>query len=78
MNRYLSRTFDLTGVGEKPILEFDLWCEIKGDYDYLYLEASTDGLNFQHGDLRDRMGRIEGTLDVVREFFVGTGRGTVA
>ena len=47
MNRYLSRTFDLTGVEEQPILEFDLWFEIEGDYDYLYLEASTDGLNYQ-------------------------------
>ena len=28
--------------------------------------------------LRDRMGRIEGTLDVLREFFVGSGRGTAA
>ena len=47
MNRYLSRTFDLTEVGEKPILEFDLWFEIEGDYDYLYVEASTDGLNYR-------------------------------
>ena len=47
MNRYLSRTFDLTEVREQPILEFDLWFEIEGDYDYLYMEASTDGLNYQ-------------------------------
>ena len=32
----------------------------------------------QTSDLRDRMGRIEGTLDVLREYFVGTGRGTAA
>lgn len=35
-------------------------------------------MDSQHGDLRDRMGRIEGTLDVLRDFFVRTGRGTAA
>lgn len=30
------------------------------------------------GDLRDRLGRVEGYLDVLREFFVGSGRGTAA
>ena len=37
-----------------------------------------DRMDTQIGDLRDRMGRIEGTLDVLREFFVGSGRGTAA
>ena len=37
-----------------------------------------DRMESQTNDLRDRMGRIEGTLDVLREYFVGTGRGTVA
>ena len=37
-----------------------------------------DRMESQTSDLRDRMGRIEGTLDVLREFFVGTGRGSVA
>ena len=33
----------------------------------------------QHnGDLRDRLGRIEGYLDVLRDFFVRNGRGTIA
>ena len=32
----------------------------------------------QNGDLRDRLGRIEGCLDVLRNFFVRNGRGTVA
>ena len=32
----------------------------------------------QNGDLRDRLGRIEGCLDVLREFFVRNGRGTIA
>ena len=35
-------------------------------------------LDHQFGDLRDRMGRIEGTLDVLRDFFVRNGRGTAA
>lgn len=30
------------------------------------------------GDLRDRLGRIEGYLDILREFFVRSGRGTGA
>ena len=46
------------------------------------LESQTidlrDRMESQTIDLRDRMGRIEGTLDVLREFFVGTGRGSVA
>ena len=32
----------------------------------------------QNSDLRDRLGRIEGYLDLLREFFVGSGRGTAA
>ncbi len=32
----------------------------------------------QIGDLRDLLGRIEGYLDIVREFFVSSGRGTGA
>ena len=41
------------------------------------LAARIHGLESQTSDLRDRMGRIEGTLDVLQEFFVGTGRGSV-
>ncbi len=43
-----------------------------------HLAARIDGVESQTSDLRDRMGRIEGTLDVLREYCVGTGRGTVA
>ena len=43
-----------------------------------YLAGRIDGVESQTGDLRDRMGRIEGTLEVLREYFVGTGRGTAA
>ena len=30
------------------------------------------------GDLRDRLDRVQGYLDVLREFFVGSGRSTAA
>ena len=49
------------------------------------LESRMDGLEKRIGDLRDRMrrleermARLEGTLDVLREFFVRNGRGTAA
>lgn len=42
------------------------------------LRDSRDRMDDQIGDLRDRMGRIEGTLDVLRDFFVRNGRGTAA
>jgi len=48
----------------------------------LYLHRSThrrlDRLETQVGDLRDRMGRVEGTLTALRDFFVRNGRGTAA
>lgn len=37
-----------------------------------------DRMESQNSDLRDRLGRIEGYLDLLREFFVGSGRGTAA
>ena len=37
-----------------------------------------DRMDTQIGNLRDRMGRIEGALDILREFFLGSGRGTAA
>ncbi len=42
------------------------------------LRSFRDRVDEQIGDLRDRMGRIEGTLDVLRDFFVRDGRGTAA
>jgi M6 family metalloprotease-like protein len=48
LNHYLSRTVDLTNVDdENLILEFDTWFRIEADWDYLYVEASTDGENYQ-------------------------------
>ena len=40
--------------------------------------ALRDRMESQNSDLRDRLGRIEGYLDLLREFFVSGGRGTVA
>jgi immune inhibitor A len=38
----LTRAFDLTGL-EQATLEFWLWYDIEDDYDYAYVEVSTDG-----------------------------------
>ena len=37
-----------------------------------------DRMDEQNEALRDRLGRIEGPLDVLRDFFVHNGRGTAA
>ena len=42
------------------------------------LDSRIDGLEKRIGRLEERMARLEGTLDVLREFFVGSGRGTAA
>ena len=48
MNHHLTRTFDLRSVGDSPVtLEFDTWFSIEADWDYLYVEASTDGETWQ-------------------------------
>ncbi|MDT8398727.1 MAG: immune inhibitor A [Pseudomonadales bacterium] len=48
LNHYLSRRFDLSGIsGQAVSLAFDAWFSIEADWDYLYIEASTDGENFQ-------------------------------
>ena len=49
MNRYLTRSFDLTEVAEEEplILSFDSWFKIEADWDYLYIEAKTEGTEYQ-------------------------------
>jgi immune inhibitor A len=48
LNHHLARTFDLRDAGEGPLtLEFDTWFSIEADWDYLYVEASTDGETWQ-------------------------------
>ena len=47
LNHFLSRTFDLrSATSTDLLLEFDAWFEIEADWDYLYIEASTDGENY--------------------------------
>jgi len=49
MFRTLSRDFDFTGVAADTdlTLELDTWFEIEAEWDYLYVEVSTDGGAFQ-------------------------------
>ena len=42
------------------------------------LAARINGLESHYSDLRDRMGRVDGTLGVLRKSLAGTGRGTAA
>ena len=39
----LTREFDFTGVSGPITMSFAMWHDIETDYDYAYLEASTDG-----------------------------------
>lgn len=39
----LTRTFDFTGLSAPLTLTYWTWYDIEADYDYVYLEASTDG-----------------------------------
>ena len=59
-------------------VEMESRFESRIDWMESHLPARIDGVESQTSDLRHRMGRIEGTLDVLREYFVGTGRGTAA
>ncbi len=43
----LTRTFDFTNVEGPLTLTYWMWYEIEKDYDYLYLEASVDGENWE-------------------------------
>ena len=43
----LTRTFDFTAHDGPLTLTFWTWYDLEEDYDYLYLEASTDGKNWQ-------------------------------
>ena len=46
--------------------------------DTVQLRQDMRELRGEVSDLRDRMGRIEGTLDILRQFFLDSGRGTAA
>ena len=42
----LTRQFDLTGVSGPITFSYWTWYDIENDYDYVYLEASTDGTSW--------------------------------
>ena len=47
MDSTLTRSFDLTGLkGRRATLQFSTWYDLERDYDYVFVEASTDGLNW--------------------------------
>lgn len=46
--------------------------------DTAQLHKNMKELRGEVSDLRDRMGRIEGTLDILRQFLLDSGRGTAA
>jgi hypothetical protein len=43
----LTREFDFTNVSGPITLSFSMWYDLETDYDYLFLEASTDGETWQ-------------------------------
>ena len=42
----LTRQFDLTGVSGPVTLNYWTWYDLENDYDYVFLEASTDGVSW--------------------------------
>jgi immune inhibitor A len=43
----LTRQFDLTGVSSPVNMSYWTWYDLENDYDYVYLEASTDGVSWK-------------------------------
>jgi hypothetical protein len=43
----LTREFDLTDASEPITMSFAMWYDLETDYDYVFLEASTDGQNWE-------------------------------
>lgn len=43
----LSKEFDLSGFSGSITLNFDVWYDLEPDYDYAYILASVDGVNWQ-------------------------------
>ena len=43
----LTREFDFTGVSAPISMSFSMWYDLETDYDYVFLEASTDGETWQ-------------------------------
>ncbi len=48
MDSTLTRAFDLSGLkGKHVTLQFAAWFDLERDYDYAFVEASTDGINWR-------------------------------
>lgn len=47
LNHYLTRRVDMRAVDGPVSLDLDAWFRIEADWDYLYVEASADGENWQ-------------------------------
>jgi len=43
----LTQTFDFSGVDSPIEMTYQTWYDLETDYDYIYLEASTDGENWE-------------------------------
>jgi len=46
-NASLSQTFDLSSAADEAALTFKTWYDLEEDYDYIYVSASTDGINWE-------------------------------
>jgi len=46
-NMTLTREFDFTNVSAPITLSFSMWYDLETDYDYVFLEASTDGQTWE-------------------------------
>jgi len=46
-NASLTQTFDLSPVSGEAALTFKTWYDLEEDYDYLYISATTDGVNWK-------------------------------
>lgn len=46
-NMILTREFDFTNVSAPITLSYSMWYDLEADYDYLFVEASTDGQTWQ-------------------------------
>ncbi|MBV6449609.1 MAG: hypothetical protein MHPDNHAH_00321 [Anaerolineales bacterium] len=46
-NMTLTREFDFTNVSAPITLSYSMWYDLETDYDYLFLEASTDGQTWE-------------------------------
>jgi len=77
LNNYLSRSFDVSELsGQEIIMELDAWFKIEADWDYLYIEASVDGENYQRLMPEDK-NNPEDTISVMSSQRGHDGFGTI-